>query len=83
MDLKEAKLIVETLRDNGVEGVRLSEDYSGRFMYGRTTAAVLIDHISQLALMGWAAAQCEAQSITIMNIEAWRMDNMGRGYVIY
>ena len=87
MELKQAKLIVDVLQDHGVEGISLSEDYSGRGMYGRTTAAVCIDSLMQIAMMGWAAGAIESLGvgarITAMDVESWSIDNMGMGYVIY
>lgn len=43
MDLRVAKLIVKTAEDEGLDGVSLHENYSGRGMYGKTTAGIVCD----------------------------------------
>lgn len=84
-----AQGIVDAAEMDGLE-LRLREDYSGRGMYGETTAAIVADNIGEfmagLARFCGDLDPCEQDSdieetvLTVMNL---RTDNMGRGIVLY
>ena len=78
MDIELAKKVVEELTNEGLDA-SLRESYSGRCMYGRTTAAVVCD--SRLAPVYAAGRIAEREGME------WDpdfgMDNMGLGFVIY
>lgn len=54
MKLELAKMIVDALEQNGDEA-ELRKDYSGRGMYGKTTAAIVTE--ASPILIGFLAAQ--------------------------
>lgn len=76
MKLAHAQAIVDELVS--VEGVeaRLDEDYSGRGMYGKTTAAVRTRYSEDV----FAAARTLGLKLRRSNLQ---VDNMGLGKVVY
>lgn len=79
MDRESAERIEDELFNLGAD-FELREDYSGRAMYGETTAAFVFDDWTDVALLGYAAAQADVEASAI---EGLRSDNMGRGLVVY
>ncbi len=90
MRVETAKLIVEAGRADGID-VRLSEGYSGRGMFGKTTAAVTADSQSDLlravaraTLKLHAAANCDQEVESFLEeMGGLRKDAMGLGVVYY
>tara|TARA_R100000808_G_C2150545_1_gene159322 strand:- start:2535 stop:2759 length:225 start_codon:yes stop_codon:yes gene_type:complete len=74
MDLKDAKAIVQYLNNEEPEWATLYEDYSGRNMYGATTAAVIIPDIGD-AYYAAGALKIDARSFS--------RDHMGLKFVVY
>lgn len=72
MKLTTAKKIIDKLKDRNIE-CSLRENYSGRAMFGSTTAAVIIKNTFDRR-----EAQSAAWSLTKM-----RVDNMGLGIIFY
>jgi hypothetical protein len=93
MQLETAKIIAEVAEDAGNENVSLREDYSGRGMYGQTTAGLVVGSLGDLLpLVAAAAAQLERQQgeegvmdidTFIGSLERIRTDNMGRDLIVY
>ena len=76
MDIEHATEIVLSLKRNGHEA-SLRERYSGRFMFGSHTAAVVAPN---LLLVGWAAGTIPMDSY---DVERLRSDSMGYDVVVY
>lgn len=68
--------IVASLKRNGFDA-SLHEDYSGRFMYGARTAAVVA---SSVLLVGWAAGTVPMDPYDVSQL---RSDSMGLDVVVY
>lgn len=98
MKLETAKALVDTAYDMGhtQEDISLREDYSGRGMYGKSTAAVVVDNIAFLACIAFElGASLESRGGTAIDeiggamenisqdLKNLRSDSMGRGYVVY
>ena len=76
MKLEHAKLIVEELVEfEGIEAT-VRENYSGRGMYGRTTAAVSTRYSEDV----FSAAACVGIRLRRSNLS---VDSMGLGKVVY
>lgn len=73
MDIEDAKQIVEFLEEEGDE-VTLREKYSGRGMYGKTTAGIVIDTIG---FVYYAMGRLDLEFVEL------REDNMGRSMIVY
>jgi hypothetical protein len=72
MKLENAQAIVEFLEDQGDEA-SVYEDYSGRGMYGRTTAGVVASEVSDVTYaMGRLGIEDSRNS-----------DSMGRDVIVY
>lgn len=86
MDLKLAELLCSILEDEG-EDVSIDEEYSGRGMYGDTTAAITGDFSPSILLMlvlervkdGWLTEDV----LEDVKLKSLRQDSMGLGVVIY
>lgn len=69
------------------------EDYSGRSMYGKSTAAVVVENIGDLlAAVAYAGALAGAGELgeipqssldLVEDLQRVSMDSMGRGIVVY
>lgn len=72
MDLEKARKAVDEMKSEGIE-CELREDYSGRGMYGKSTAAIVVmgDEFRAIQIMG------------NHEIRSARSDNMGRGIIWY
>jgi len=84
MDIQLAKQLVELLEDRG-EDASLREDYSGRGMYGRSTAGVVCDGIGTLlkAVLEDAHLFVEDGSPMYDRISSFSTDSMGYSTIIY
>lgn len=90
MDIKTAKLIVEAAQAEGIEGLSYRADYSGRQMYGATTAAISADSMADIVAAAFAAGRevesMDDQMLTdeaMLDLRHLQSDNMGRGVVVY
>ena len=72
MKLEHAERIVDALNDMGIDA-QLDKDYSGRGMFGRTTAAITTADPGDVA---YAAGQLGLRV-------SRKVDNMGLAYVVY
>ncbi len=73
MQLEIAEELVEIGQENGLK-CSLREKYSGRFMFGRTTAGVVTESIPDLIAL---AADNDIEIVD------YRQDNMGLDFIIY
>lgn len=74
MDLEVVQKIHKALKKEGISST-VSEDYSGRGMYGKTTTGIVINH-----------GEDEFRAIQIMGnfgVHDARTDNMGKGTIFY
>jgi hypothetical protein len=83
MDLKLAEILVEVLGDDGVDA-SLRESYSGRGMYGKDTAGVVIGDVTDLlaAIINNASMFCEEED-EMFYVNGFKQDSMGKGMIIY
>jgi hypothetical protein len=84
MHINLAKSLVKQSR-HGIP-ITLHEDYSGRDMFGKTTAAVVVpDQRSLLLAVASYAAACGTMSADglIDAIPDFRFDDLGRDLVVY
>lgn len=72
MKLSNAQKVVEYLAGEGVEA-EVYEDYSGRNMYGKTTAAVLCDETHEVM---WAMGELGIR-------DSMKVDNLGKRWIVY
>lgn len=93
MDLELAETLVQVLEDDGIEA-RLEESYSGRGMYGKTTAGVVLDGsladvIRAVINNATCFIQEEEEPIEFFDLSErfsvgnLRQDSMGLGMIIY
>ena len=84
MDIELAKKLVEILEDRGEEA-SLYEAYSGRGMYGRTTAGVVCDGLGTLlqVVIEDAPQFVEDDYPMFDNISGFNTDSMGMSTIIY
>jgi hypothetical protein len=88
MKIETAKAIVEAANVIGLE-VQLREDYSGRGMYGSTTAGVIGDPGDITACAAYAAFVQGEEGKDVENEEmvedlrSMRSDSMGRDMIYY
>ena len=80
MDKQRATDIVEYLQESGIEAT-LYEDYSGRGMYGKTTAAVVTDSATDVAFALGALIAAEKEEVP--DLVQVQTDGMGRQIVVY
>lgn len=73
MDIEDAKQIVKFLEEDDAE-VSLREGYSGRGMYGKTTAGIVVDTIG---FVYYAMGRLGLEFVEL------REDNMGLSYIVY
>ena len=78
MQLEHAQMILEEIEGLDI-GECLYEDYSGRGMYGKTTAAVVAD---QAFTVFEAIGRLKERGELPDTLKA-QVDSLGRGYVIY
>jgi hypothetical protein len=72
MQLENAQAVAEHLNGEGTDA-EVRENYSGRGMYGESTAAVVTPHADDVA-----------HAMGLLGIaDSRRVDNMGLGYVVY
>ena len=88
MRIETAKALVEASNVYDVE-LRLYEDYSGRCMYGKTTAGVvgdLSDLLVAVAMASQTIAEVEdgcEEDLFLRDLRGIRQDNMGRDTIWY
>ena len=75
MKLKHAKSIVDLLNDNGGEA-EVHEEYSGRGMYGTSTAGI---YGSNPVWIGWAAGVLGLEEDDL----PYRQDSLGLDIIVY
>ena len=67
--------------------VTAREKYSGRFMYGKETCAIVLDRIEQLlplvALVGNRINDEEELELLITDLSIIRTDHLGLGIIVY
>jgi hypothetical protein len=80
MTLDDAQQIKEWIEDNTDVEIEIRESYSGRSMYGTEVTAFIADN-SEEALLAIGAASASL-NISMINLP-FRVDNMGRAWVIY
>lgn len=90
MDLQLAKFLVELADDSGeydMDDVYVREDYSGRAMYGKTTAAVVglnCNDVAYLVLQNAQDDDCFYERLEpITSIKPLKQDSMGLSTIIY
>jgi hypothetical protein len=86
MKLETATALERHAFDNGVEGVKVRDGYSGRGKFGDTTAAVEFAGWNDLlvAVAGAArAADDDGADDLLDELRRLRFDQMGRGMVAY
>lgn len=91
MKLENAQRIVKAAEDMGLD-VTLREGYSGRGMYGKTTAGVIGCHGDIIKSIAYAAAQLGSEAARFEDDDSdadfiedmdLSMDNMGLDYIFY
>ena len=93
MDLELAETLVQVLEDEGIEA-RLEESYSGRGMYGKTTAGVVLegdagDIIRAIINNATCFIKEEEEPVEFFDLSErfsignLRQDSMGLGMIIY
>lgn len=94
MDLELAETLVQVCEDYGIE-VSLRESYSGRGMYGKDTAGVVLEEgdIGDLLAAVINNATCfiaeEEEPVEFFDlaerfeVNKFRTDSMGRGMILY
>ena len=75
MKLENAKEIVEALNSEGIDAT-VRKEYSGRSMYGKTTAAVSTRYQEDVF-------QAASDLGMKLGRRSLRIDSMGLGYVVY
>lgn len=74
MELDTVRKIHDALKREGISST-VAEEYSGRGMYGKTTAGIVINH-----------GEDEFRAIQVMGnfgVHDARTDNMGKGTIFY
>ena len=94
MDLELAETLVQVLEDEGIEA-ELRESYSGRGMYGRETAGVVLreGNVGDIVQAVINNASCfiaeENEPVEFFDlserftVSGFRQDSMGTGIIIY
>uniref|UniRef100_A0AAU6W3K5 Uncharacterized protein n=1 Tax=Pseudomonas phage Cygsa01 TaxID=3138529 RepID=A0AAU6W3K5_9VIRU len=86
MDIRLAKFLVQATQGSESE-FSLVEDYSGRGMYGATTAAISVPDVLALSTAMYYLSSEIAQGIENGELPAetgtLRWDNLGRDIVVY
>ena len=93
MDLKLAEMLVQVCEDEGLD-VRLRESYSGRGMYGKDTAGVVIEGDTTDILRAvinnatcFIAEESEPVEFfdlsEMFTVNGFKMDSMGKGMILY
>ena len=86
MELDTARCIVEVAENHDIY-LDLREDYSGRGMYGKTTAGVVGSFKELIAAVAAAGVSLEEGSADaeefIKDMQCITIDNMARDYIIY
>ena len=82
--------LAEKIAENSYDEVEVREDYSGRGMYGETTAALTAESLSSIivgmvrAAVELADSEDDASVEELVDFaEGMRTDNMGLGIVVY
>jgi len=93
MDLELAEVLVQVLEDEGIEA-ELRESYSGRGMYGKETAGVVLDgDVTDILRAVINNATCfiqeEEEPVEFFDLSErfsignLRQDSMGMGVIVY
>ena len=84
MDIKVAKLIVESAEENNVD-LTLYEDYSGRGMFGKETAGIVGSDTTIMLAVAIAARNLLNPEFDqlIQGIKNIRTDSLGRDTIYY
>ena len=84
MDIKVAKLIVESAEENNVD-LTLYEDYSGRGMFGKETAGIVGSDTTIMLAVAIAARNLLNPEFDqlIQEIKNIRTDSLGRDTIYY
>jgi hypothetical protein len=95
MKKETAELLVEAAQDQNINAT-LRRDYSGRGMFGKTTHAVELPRLDQLAAVAACAAVDLVRRIDesdapegftmrdfVEDLRRLRTDNMGLDYIVY
>lgn len=92
MKIEQAKFLQRVTEDQGNQECDLREDYSGRCMYGATTAGIVVDSLPQLLTdvlnymndkVGESDIQMEWNGGDVPHFTGFRTDSMGRSMIIY
>lgn len=81
MDLELAQILKRAADIYGIYA-KVYEDYSGRAMYGDTTAGLVLENPNHLAVLV-AQACIEGEDIDPSDLEYIRIDQLGRKYIVY
>jgi len=81
MELEIAKALAELMESHGID-VDLRETYSGRFMYGETTAGLVIPRVVDLIQFVWNN-MAELVEMNLPDMSELRSDNMARSMIVY
>lgn len=79
MNIDIAGAIIDQLHNMDIEA-DIREDYSGRGMYGTTTAGIVTD--ANMVVVGYCAGVAETD-IDFWEVEQFRTDSMGLSTIIY
>ena len=86
MTKKQAEFIVEAAENEGLSGVEIYKNYSGRGMYGDTTFAITADNLPDLfaATLRFALEEeTDGENEGLLDNFDLCQDSMGLGVVIY
>jgi hypothetical protein len=96
MNIEHARFLKRVCDDVGNQECDLREDYSGRGMYGRTTAGIVVDSVPLLLadVLQWVKESIgdtgdahvktmEWNGGEIPDFSDFRVDNMGRSTILY
>jgi hypothetical protein len=85
MKIETAKRLKRAGKKLGLK-VEGRKTYSGRFMFGQNTPALVIEHLSDLlACAAMAGSRLRGANLEdfAYELKDLRTDNMGKGYVVY
>lgn len=84
MNLPLAKFIQNAVEYIGEEA-NIYENYSGRGMFGKTTAGVVVEHQEFIiqGILEFLKENPRNNALEKIEIDGFRFDNMGRGFIVY
>ena len=82
MDRDAAIAINDALQNDGYDSY-IYDDYSGRGMYGATTTGVVINDGGPQDVLAACVNNASDIAEADVDVDGFRTDNMGLGYIIY